>query len=77
MYKVYLSKMDATSLVAKPASPETLTILTRFGLKLERERFKVSLGINLEEHDVEGLTGIARAIPLDFSRIRVYPWGYG
>ena len=56
---------------SKPASPETLTILTRFGLKL-RERFKVSLGINLEEHDVEGLTAIARAIPLDFVRIKVY-----
>jgi membrane complex biogenesis BtpA family protein len=53
------------------AAPETLTILTRLALAVKK-RIKISLGLVMEEHDPSGMMAIARAVPLDFLRVKVY-----
>jgi membrane complex biogenesis BtpA family protein len=53
------------------AAPETLTILTRFALAVKR-RVKIGLGLVMEEYDPAGMMAIARAVPLDFLRVKVY-----
>lgn len=53
------------------ASAETIALMTRFALAAKKTA-DIPLGLILEEHDPEGLLGVARAVPLDFIRVKVY-----
>lgn len=53
------------------ASAETIALMTRFALAA-KGTVDLPLGLILEEHDPEGLLGVARAVPLDFIRVKVY-----